>query len=224
MPKFIIVDGLIAAGKTSLLSVLNKNFKNSKASYEPVDHWEETGNLTRFYNALNISDDQNRSAQIYRFQTYTFQTRIKRILEDLEEDKEIYFIERSIFSDRYIFMKMLKDSGLVTTQDYEMYKTWWDLWDKILPFTPDAFIYLNPTVDSTIIRYKKRNRSGEDFNVEYQKKLKDAHDDFFENLTINDKKVPVLNLNTDVDFREGEGEKFVVNLVRDFIEEITNFN
>lgn len=215
MPLFIIVDGLIAAGKTSLLEAINANIDDACVIYEPVDVWKETGNLERFYNALKIKDVENRSAQIYRFQTYVFQTRIKRILQQLKlhPNKKYYFIERSIFSDRYIFMEMLYESGMVTEQDYEMYKDWWELWSHVLPFEPSAFIYLNPHVDECMNRYRSRNRDGEEVDIEYQRQLQCKHDQFFRN---NDC-VSRLELSTNVDFRSGGGQTQVINEIEKFL-------
>lgn len=223
MPKFVIVDGLIAAGKSTLLKVLEESFPKSKVIYEPSKHWEETGNLERFYKALSLQDAENRSAQIYRFQTYVFQTRIKEILNVLESSNvnniDFYFIERSIFSDRYIFMEMLYESGMVTESDYEMYKTWWELWEKILPFKPDYFIYLNPSVSETLARHKIRDRKGEIIDQNYQNRLKAKHEQFFENLEINEKKIKYLNLDCDLDFREGVGKIIVLNKISEFVGE-----
>jgi deoxyadenosine/deoxycytidine kinase len=206
----IIVDGLIAAGKSSLLKTLKESF-DCQCIYEPVDHWKESGNLERFYNSLAIQDPENRSAQIYRFQTYVFQTRIKRIMENLSDSK-LVFIERSIFSDRYIFMEMLYDSGMVTEDDYKMYINWWTLWEMVMPVKPDAFIYLNPSIEACLERYHARNRDGETIDKDYEEKLQTKHDEFFQEM-----KLPYLNLKTDVDFRSGDGKKYVVDKIREFI-------
>jgi deoxyadenosine/deoxycytidine kinase len=214
----VIVDGLIAAGKTNLLKELNNHFENSKVIFEPVDHWEETGNLQRFYKALTIQDHENRSAQIYRFQTYVFQSRIKRILEQFSKDADIHFIERSIFSDRHIFMEMLYESGLVTDSDYDMYKNWWELWHLAMPIKPDAFIYLNPSVDECIRRYKKRARPGETIDEDYEKRLKKKHDSYFrKEVVIQGVPIPCLNLETDLDFRSGDGKEYIIQTIKNFL-------
>ena len=235
---FIVVDGLIAAGKTSLLKTFKDSF-DCHCIYEPVDHWKETGNLERFYKALEIQDIENRSAQIYRFQTYVFQSRIDRIIRELKNIPQIVyndvidsssslkignntliFIERSIFSDRYIFMEMLYSSGMITESDYNMYKNWWNLWSLVMPIKPDAFIYLNPSIDACLERYKARNREGENIDRNYQQELKNKHDEYFKEIQIDNKKIPCLNLETDVDFRDGEGKKYVIETVKNFIDGI----
>lgn len=222
MPRYYIVDGLIAAGKTTLLKTLKDIDLEAKISviYEPVDHWKETGNLERFYKALTIKDSENRSAQIYRFQTYVFQSRIKSVLEGLKQPADIYFIERSIFSDRHIFMQMLYESNMVTESDYRMYIEWWELWEHVLPFSPDGFIYLNPDTDECMKRHASRARLGETIDKQYQERLRQKHDEYFDQyITINGKNVPVFNLKTDVDFRDGVGKQQILNTVKRFIEE-----
>jgi thymidine kinase len=235
---FIVVDGLIAAGKSSLLKMFKDSF-DCHCIFEPVDHWKETGNLERFYKALEIQDIENRSAQIYRFQTYVFQSRIERIIRELKNispivyndchdhsslkisNSSLVFIERSIFSDRYIFMEMLYNSGMVTESDYNMYKNWWNLWSLVMPIKPDAFIYLNPSIDACLERYKARNREGENVDRDYQQQLKNKHDEYFKPIVqIENKETPCLNLETDVDFRDGEGKKYVVDTVKNFIDSL----
>ena len=110
--KYIIFDGIIGAGKTTLIKLLEENMKNSgykvKAIYEPVDEWELSGALKLFY--------QDIKAHCYEFQTYTFITRIRRLLDEIyeKEDIEYYLIERSIFTDKYIFVEMLKETLGIT--------------------------------------------------------------------------------------------------------------
>ena len=52
--KFIIIDGVIGAGKTTVISLIEKQIKKDgnlkvKAIYEPVKLWNDTGVLQYFY-------------------------------------------------------------------------------------------------------------------------------------------------------------------------------
>ena len=107
--KFIIVDGVIGAGKTTVISLIEKQINNNglnlkiKAIYEPVKEWNDTGALQYFYD--------NIEKNCYEFQTYSFITRIESVIEELynNQDADIYILERSIWTDKYIFMELLKD-------------------------------------------------------------------------------------------------------------------
>lgn len=179
-PIIIIIDGLIGAGKTTTIKLLETALNNSgiksKAIYEPVDVWQNMGALAHFYKDI--------SQNCYEFQTFTFVTRIMRVNEeiDLDMDIQVYLLERSIFSDRYIFVEMLKEQfGEVRMK---MYKTWWDEWSKLMKVSPDAFMLLDTDVNNSMERIVVRNREGETnggVSYEYQKALREKHIQFYSN-------------------------------------------
>ena len=105
--KFIIIDGVIGAGKTTVISLIEKEINNEtnkdgklkvKAIYEPVKLWNDTGVLQYFYKDI--------PKHCYEFQTYSFITRIESVIEDLynNQDADVYILERSIWTDKYIFL------------------------------------------------------------------------------------------------------------------------
>lgn len=218
MPKVIVVEGLIAAGKTSLLKMLKENFEGSVPIYEPVDEWERSGALEEFYSSLQT---ENPSPYVYMFQTYAFMTRIKRIIEKVKEnpDAEIYFLERSVFSDRHLFIEMLKDTGQLTEKNHQLYLDWWDMWTLVMPVKIDGFIYLNPSADECMRRLKIRSREGETVDLDYQLELKKKHDEFLkEPIVIENRTVPCLEISTDEDFRNEPGP--VLKQIKDFVASI----
>ena len=179
-PLFIVIDGLIGAGKTTLIKLLEEKFNNggikTVASYEPVDIWESTGALKKFY--------QDIKGNCYNFQTFTFVTRIQRVLKDVEDnpDAEVFLLERSIFSDKYIFVEMLKNSSMMDSVESAMYEIWWDMWRRIMPANIDLFILLDTSVSDSMKRLLIRNRDGETGGVsqDYQQDLRKTHLDFYQ--------------------------------------------
>jgi len=177
-PIIIIVDGLIGAGKTTTINLLEQALNDqgikTKAIYEPIDIWQNTGALEHFY--------QNISQNCYEFQTFTFVTRIQRVNEQIKDDSdiEIYLLERSIFSDRYIFVEMLREQfGKIRMA---MYETWWDEWSKLMKVKPDLFILLDTDVEHSMERLESRNRDGETkggVTSEYQESLRETHLKFY---------------------------------------------
>ena len=197
--KFIVVDGVIGAGKTTIIRLLednintgpNNNSKSNKklkvkAIYEPVELWNKTGALQYFYEDI--------PKHCYEFQTYTFITRIGSVIDEIyaAPDADIYILERSIWTDRYIFMELLKD--LVGELRMTMYKQWCDIWTYIMPMRVDKWVLLDTSLEESLRRINIRNRDGEEsISTDYQKQLYEKHIEFFDKLKKDGKPVLVVN-------------------------------
>jgi deoxyadenosine/deoxycytidine kinase len=201
--KVIVLEGIIGAGKTTLFNYLVDYWTGIGLSVvgikEPVELWKSTGILEAFYK------DPKRMA--YTFQTFVNITRIKAIKEAYNSRKnvDIYLLERSVYTDRYLFVDLLKDNGTMNNMEITLYEEWWDMWKHILPFIPSQFVYLDSDISTCMTRVKERNRGGEEnISREYQVALKAKHDLLFRDnfVLIDGQKVQVLKLNIQEDFRE----------------------
>lgn len=177
-PMIIVIDGIIGAGKSTYLEVLQQDLTalglRIALVKEPVEKWKSSGILQRFYN------DQKRWA--YHFQAKAFHDRIVENIEMYEKygnNVDIYILERSCFTDN-LFMDMLYDGKIIDDLELQHYKEWWSLWVRIMPYKPDLFIYLKPDIDVCMQRLSSRNRPGEE-NIPkaYQEALEARHDQFF---------------------------------------------
>lgn len=213
--KVIVVDGIIGAGKTTVIrECLEPYFRQHGARvtviYENVDDWIKSGRLQRFY------DDPPRWA--YHFQTMAFNDRIDKTRDTFratKDDTDVYILERSIFTD-VLFMRMLKDSGTITDFEYHDYMKLWVKWSELMPFKPDLFVYLKPDLEEAMKRLRSRNRDGEaGVSSDYQTKLEVEHDKFLGGETARihdvlndvDYEVPVLRLTTNENFRDDDEVK-----------------
>jgi len=195
--KFYVFDGLIGAGKTTLIQKLTDYMTSLNikvhAIYEPVDIWNNTGALKYFY-----EDVTTRS---YEFQTFTYVTRIERMLKSISDhpDTEIFLLERSIWSDRYIFVELLKP--LIGNVRMSMYNQWCDLWMYLMPLKPTKWILLDTSLEETMRRVNIRSRDGESkVNIEYQTDLYAKHVEFYHMLKSKGEKtiiVPSNKMNSD---------------------------
>ena len=185
-----LIDGNIGAGKTTLVKLLETSLNSqgikTKAIFEPVDVWRNVGALQYFYD-----DIVNHS---YEFQTFTFITRIKNVIEDIlnNQDAEIYLFERHIWSDRYIFGALLKEQfGDVR---FKMYEMWWDMWAYIFPLKATKWILLDTDVITAYKRIAERNREEEKTNIsmEYLMKLNIKQHEFYNNLIIKNENVLII--------------------------------
>lgn len=189
--KFIVVDGVISAGKTTLIKLLENKINSEgkykvKAIYEPVDLWNSTGTLQYFYEDI--------PKNCYEFQTFTYITRIQTVINEIynNPDADIYILERSIWTDRYIFMELLKE--MVGDLRMTMYNHWCELWSYIMPMRVDKWILLNTSLDESLKRIKIRNRSAEHgISVEYQTNLYNKHIEFYDNLKNTGKSVVIID-------------------------------
>jgi deoxyadenosine/deoxycytidine kinase len=215
--KFIVIDGVIGAGKTTVIRLLESKLSSTvtasspnhqsekrlkvKAIYEPVDLWNRTGALKYFYEDI--------TKNCYEFQTYTFVTRIGSVIDEIYNcpDADVYILERSIWTDRYIFMELLKD--MVGNLRMDMYNQWCDLWAYIMPMKVSKWVLLDTSLDESLRRINIRNRSGEEgINVDYQTNLYVKHIEFFDKLQKDCKPVLIVDSSLmDTDFIENS-EKF----------------
>ena len=197
--KFIIVDGVIGAGKTTVISLIEKEINNEtnketnkygklkvKAIYEPVKLWNDTGVLQYFYKDI--------PKHCYEFQTYSFITRIESVIEELyhNQDADVYILERSIWTDRYIFLELLKD--LVGELRMTMYIKWWTMWSYIMPMRVDKWVLLDTSLEESLKRINTRNRDGETaIDKEYQTNLYLKHIEFYDTLQKENKPVVIID-------------------------------
>jgi len=209
-PIVIVVDAIIGAGKTTLIRecliphLTARGWRVTEVR-EPVDKWKETGRLQQFY--------KDPSRRGYQFQTMAFHDRIKEARDKFEKYKDatdIFILERSIFTDS-IFMKMLFESGTIDQTEYEDYCSLWEMWKNLMPFQPDMFIYLKPSLTVCMDRLRNRNRDGEaGVSEDYQKKLEEKHDEFLGANYVsmgNFRCVPRILLNTDANFKDDKGAR-----------------
>ena len=187
--KFFTIDGIIGGGKTYLGEKLQTYFNTEnkiKTLFipEPVNVWEESGAFKRFYNDI--------SNNCYEFQTFTYITRIQAVIDAVlnNPDVDLYILERSIFTDKYIFVELLKEE-LGETR-LKMYNMWWDMWSIIFSVKIDKWIFIDTSVDISINRIKKRNRNNEKVDETYLSNLRDVHIKFFDKLIEEKENVSVV--------------------------------
>jgi len=182
--NLIIVDGEIGAGKTTFIQNLANRVAQRHTVMvveEPVDEWIKVGILQKFYS------DPERYA--YEFQTYTYVTRMQKLLEAFKTPADVYILERSVLTDRYVFMAL--QNRYCPKHETNMYNDWWPLWEELMrPYDYEIkkMIYLKPSLSSCMSRVNNRKRTGElakkgghgGVSAEYQRDLRMAHEYFLE--------------------------------------------
>jgi len=182
--RFIVVEGAIGVGKTSLVLLLSKKF-NAKYNLEIV---EENPFLSKFYNDM----------ERYAFQTQIFflLNRYKQQLELVQQD----LFNQLLFSD-YLFAKDRIFAHLnLSGNELSMYEHLYEIMVEDIP-RPDLIIYLQASTELLMKRIALRDRPFErKISYEYMRRLNLAYQEFF-SYPDNYKKSTLIKINTnDLDF------------------------
>lgn len=178
----LAVEGNIGAGKSTFLDILTDGSLELQDILEvipePVDEWRSVPSggkdpinlLDRFYK------DPQRYA--YTFQHYVLLTRMEKDRAARSSSKPLRVLERSIFSDRMVFVRAMYEAGYMGDLEMSVYDSWFSMeiaQDKQL--TPDGFIYLKARPETCIKRLRGRNRSEEaGVSEAYLASLHDKHE------------------------------------------------
>lgn len=213
--KVYIVEGNIGTGKTTFLKIL-ESFNEHEVIYEPVDVWTQHKDtdgkniLEKFYT------DFKRWA--YTMQSFAFKTRFEA--QSKPQTKKIRFIERSVFTDYFVFAHNCFLTNLMTKLEWCIYKQWFKnllhVYQKAgYKVYPDGYIYLRCSPEISKQRIEKRKRDGEsDISLYYLTQISNLHDKWLYSKKNN---IPVLTINCNEDF---ENDIDYQNIV---LEKLSNF-
>lgn len=174
-PHVISIEGNIGSGKSTLVEKLKERFDDNKTVAflsEPVDVWREIKDESGVDLLTNFYDNQEKFS--FHFQMAAFISRIAAITK-LQENKEIKLIvvERSVWTDKNVFAKMLYDDGKISTLEHNIYLKWFDEFSKLINHGLNIYIKTSP--EKAFERVKKRNRPGETIPLEYLVKCHEYH-------------------------------------------------
>lgn len=185
--RYIVVEGPIGVGKTSLCNILADRFAGRRV-HEVV---EENPFLANFYGDR---------------QKYAFQTQIFFLLSRFKQQQELFQQDlfNSVTISDYLFAKD-RIFALLNLDRNEQ-----SLYDRVfeaLEFRvtkPDLVIYLQARLDVLLYRIKKRGREFErKFDPQYLEELCNAYNEFFFHYT----DTPLLVINTsEIDFVNNEAD------------------
>ena len=163
----ISIEGNIGSGKSTLLANLKEHFKDNVDIVflkEPVDEWAKikdkngTTILEKFY-----ADQEKYS---FPFQMMAYVSRIKELRTTVKEQKKnssnpfVIITERSLYTDKMVFAKMLYDTGKIEHVNYQIYLNWFDTFSDEFPV--HKVVYVKTAPEKCHERIVKRSREGED--------------------------------------------------------------
>jgi deoxyadenosine/deoxycytidine kinase len=166
--KIISIEGNIGSGKSTLLEKLRKYYNGNTCVIflrEPVDDWEKIkdnqGNtmLKKFY------ADQEKYSFAFQMMAYIsrltiLRDTIKEIVSENNNKQYIIITERSLYTDKEVFAKMLHDQGKIEDVCYQIYLKWFEEFAKDFPINYSVYVKTDPT--NCYNRIHKRSRDGEE--------------------------------------------------------------
>jgi deoxyguanosine kinase len=200
--KLVTIDGNIGSGKSELLKNLKKkygNYDHIVFASEPVEEWEKIRDkktnmsvLEHFYN--------NQQEYSFSFQMMAFISRLsilRNIVRDNSDKSIIIITERNLFTDKYVFAKMLYDEGKINDINYQIYLEWFDEFAKDFPIDYCIYIKTNPCICKQ--RISKRSRKGEEsIRLSYLVTCDSYHEEYMKNLQIMNTKCIVFDGDKDI--------------------------
>ena len=214
------IEGNIGSGKSTLVKVLSEklhHIAHIPVIYvqEPVSEWNNIKDrdgktiLEKFY------ADQSKYAFSFQMMAYISRLALlKRVIK--ENPNAILITERSVFTDREVFAKMLYDEGKIEEVNYQIYLKWIDEFIEDIPIT--GLIYINTTPEKSKERVDIRARPGENIPLEYLKQCHNYHTKW-----INNFKKPVSLFDGNINFIDSLDVKSL-NKISSFILKLVDLN
>src|SRR2546422_3286378 len=195
--KYLVVEGPIGVGKTSLAKMIANEFQ-ARSIFEKV---EDNPFLVKFY------EDP---------ETYAFQNQIFFLLSRYQQQRELS--QQDLFNQNtvadYLFAKVKIFATLtLSSEELSLYQQLYELLDPRVP-KPDLVVYLQARPEILYKRIKKRDKSYEkSVTLEYLKDVAQAYNRFF----FHYDETPLLVVNTsEIDFVSSSKD------LADLIKEINN--
>ncbi len=186
-PRFIAIEGAIGAGKTSLTTLLGKQFDARVLLEED----EKNPFIAKFY--------QDRESFAFQTQIFFLMGRYQQYMKLAQRDlfNSVVLIDYLFQRDRIFAQLNLQES------EYQLYEQIYTLIASKPP-RPDLVIFLQADTEVLLDRVDKRNRDYEQFmDPDYIDQVNKAFNNFFFYYS----ETPLLVINTNqIDFVEKKGD------------------
>lgn len=181
------IEGNIGSGKSTLLKILKQQYAattfNERSIIfmeEPVSEWtkitDEQGcnMIEKFYG------DQDTYA--FSFQMMAYISRLSMLKKCIKENPDAIIIcERSLYTDKYVFAKMLYDDGKIEMVNFKIYMKWFEDFIEDIPYSGIIYVKTDPNVSCQ--RVVKRSRPGEIIPLSYLENCHSYHEKWMDSIT-----------------------------------------
>lgn len=215
--QIITIEGNIGSGKSTLLENLFKIYeKDPRVVFlnEPVTEWDKIKDKNGMTMLQKFYLDQKKYS--FSFQMMAYITRLAEFKMAIKTNPEatIFFTERSLYTDKHVFAKMLYDMGNIEDVEYQIYTKWFDTFASEYAITNVIYVRTSPEICEQ--RINVRSRVGEeDIPLGYLKRCHGYHETMIQT---NFADVDVLTIDGNPDIREnpakiGEWLKTINDLI-----------
>lgn len=194
--QIISIEGNIGSGKSTLLANLKKHFKDNTHIIflkEPIDEWSKIKDENGITILHKFYDNQEKYS--FSFQMMAYISRLKLLKDTIKQihleiqknslrsdskpTKFIIITERSLFTDKMVFAKMLYDTKKIENINYQIYLNWFNTFADDFPI--NKIIYVRAYPETCHQRIATRNRAGEDnIHIDYLKSCSEYHDNMLD--------------------------------------------
>ncbi len=143
--KFIVIEGLIGAGKTSLAKKISEKF-NSKLILE---QFADNPFLPKFY--------KNPDKYSFPLELSFLAERYQQLKEELSTGA---LFKSFLISDYYFPKSLIFAKSTLADDEYNLFRKLFDIIHSSLP-KPDLYVYLHLNTENALNNIKKRGRSYE---------------------------------------------------------------
>ncbi|XP_022167993.1 deoxynucleoside kinase-like [Myzus persicae] len=152
-PFRVAVEGNVGSGKSTLIKYFEK-FKEVETNPEPIETWRDLNG----HNLLQLTySDPHRWN--FAFQHNVQLSRLN--LQSKATTKDIQIFERSLQNNRYCFVEMAHDKGLLSSPEYGVMCQWYEYIETNVDIGLDLIVYLRSLPDIVYTRMQRRNRPEE---------------------------------------------------------------
>lgn len=162
--KFIVIEGNIGAGKTSLTHKIAEDFKAKLV----LEKFADNPFLPKFY------EDQDKYA--FQLETSFLIDRYDQLKKQLQTQD---LFSKFMISDYFFSKSLLFAKHTLQADEFNLYRKIFDLIYKTVP-KPDLYVYLHLPIENLLQNIKKRGRDYEKhITYEYLKKVQEAYFSYF---------------------------------------------
>jgi len=226
-PVVIFIDGNIGAGKSTLIQMMELQFRQYYYVNEPIHMWKgivDEHNISLFD---NFYKDKKRWG--YTFQNMVQMTKFYNyviLFDKIKKDsffkriifgmKAVVVIERSSLMDKNAFASLLHENNYIDDLEWYIYNIWFDRISKIIKTKNVIYVQTHPALCFDRIHNIRCRDEEKTVSIEYLNELHKRHND----ILLNDKNMNVLVIDGNSDIINTISNEY--NTIRRFISILKN--